>query len=408
MAKFRYKAVTAEGQVEEGEWEAEDRAAVVAGLQASGRIPIRAEACGRGRALRRMSLTRGVDRAGRVPFDVVLEWTRALSSLLGAGIPIDRSLQIVAASADDARARRLAEAAQTTVRAGAPLSAALGERPDVFSRFYINMVKAAEAGGHLEEGLARLEQYLERRKAAREQLLSALTYPLILLVVTALSLLLIITYVVPQFEPLFIGKLDQMPWSTAMIFAVAGAIRRFGWIGGAAVVVLGAAGLRLWQDGERRVGIDRLLLRLPLFGPVQALKEASVFARSLGMLLEGGMPLVSAFSIAKDTVGNRALARDLTEAMAAIREGAGLSGPLASVDGLPAVAMQMVRVGEESGRLDAMLLRVSEVCERELAAKVGRALRVLEPALIVGMGGVIGGIIASLMAAIVSVNDIPL
>jgi len=405
MAKFRYKAVTADGAIEEGEMEAPDRAAVVSGLQDAGRIPIRAEAASAGRLFAR---SKAHGAAGRIPFAVLLEWTRALSSLLGAGISVDRSLQIVAASAEDERARRLAEGAQKSVRAGAPLSSALAEHPAVFSRLYVSMVKAAEAAGTLDGGLARLEQYLERRHAAREQLIAALTYPSILVVVTGLSLLLIVGYVVPQFEPLFIGKADDLPWSTALVFAAADAIRRFGWLALIGAAGLGALGVKLWSDPRRRVDIDRLALRVPLFGAIQALKETSVFCRSLGMLLEGGMPLVSAFAIAKETVGNRAFERDLTGAGEAIREGAGLSAPLGEVEHLPAVAEQMVRVGEETGHLDKMLLRVSEVCDRELSAKVSRVLRILEPALIVGMGGVIGGIIASLMAAIVSVNDIPL
>ncbi|HKK05385.1 MAG TPA: type II secretion system F family protein [Gammaproteobacteria bacterium] len=405
MTTFHYKAVTAAGEVVEGELEADDRARAVAELQAMGRIPIRAEVRGTQRA-RWWDGRRSVHR--RIPAAAVLEWTRALSSLLGSGISLDRSLQIISASAGEQSVRLLAETTQETVRGGAPLSAALEQSPAAFSRFYINMVKAAEAAGSLDVGLERLEQYLERGRASREQLVSALTYPAILLAVTGLSLVLIVSYVVPQFEPLFLGKNVELPWSTAFIFAMAGAIRHYGWLALVLLIASGVVAVRLWRDPTRRIVIDRTLLRVPLFGVLQSLRETSAFCRSLGMLLENGLPLLSAFTIAKETVGNRWLNGALDDAVTAIREGQGLSRPLEAIESFPPVAVQLVQVGEETGRLDKMLVRVADICDRELGTRVARGLSVLEPALIVGMGVVIGGIIASLMAAIVSVNDIPL
>jgi len=405
MARFHYKAVTPQGSVEEGMMEGPDRAAVVADLQAKGCIPIRAEeALGSGRRLWRGSWR----RRSRVAPSAVSALTRELASLTAASVPLDRALQILLDSDTDERVRSLVAGILEAVRGGGSLSSALEARGDVFSRFYISIIKAAEAAGALDEGLARLERHLERSQAIREKLVAALTYPMILLGVTGVSLLIIIVYVVPQFQDLLLGSDRPLPVSTRIVFALADGLRAYG---GIALLVCAGAGLylaRWWRDESRRRRVDGMMLRLPLLGRLVTMTETAAFSRSLGGLLQSGLPVVMALGIARDAVANRAMRAGIDKALHSIREGVGLVEPLSASGQFPGLALQMMRVGEETGRLDEMLIRVADSYDRDITVFVGRVLSLLEPLLIVGMGLLVGGIIASLMVAIMSINEIPL
>lgn len=389
---FRYEAVTHEGELERGEMEAPDREAVLARLQQAGRIPLAAEPGGFG-------WLRPARGAGRLSQRELALFARGLASLVQAGLTVDRALQVLIDAGGNPRMRSLAAALQHAVRGGASFSEALA-RQACFSRFYVSMVRAAEASGSLAAGLARLAEHEERARALRESLASALTYPAILVAVAGAALALLLGYVVPQLAPLYADAGRALPLSTQVVSAAAEAVRSY-WPLAAALVAVAVFVVRQHR-------CDALALRLPLVaGLVQRLEMARL-SRSLATLLAGGVPLTAALAVAREVVSNRVLAESLEAALEAVKGGAGLADALAATGLFPALGVQLLRVGEESARLEEMLERAATLYDGEVAAATRRLVALLEPALVAGLGALIGAVILSVLAAIVAVNDLPL
>lgn len=404
MPRYRYKAATPGGEVLEGEIEGADRSAAIARIQAWGQIPIRVAPAGRERPRLRLGGLRGRDVSARQVAALVQE----LSSLLRAGLPLDRSLQLALEVTRDPRTRALIGRLHEAIKAGGSLSQAMEREPGAFSALHVSMVRAAEASGDLGAGLERLAEYLERLRALRERVLTALVYPGVLTAVAGASLLVILVYVLPKVTALFGDAGAALPLSTRVLVGAADLLSAYGWL--LVLLALGAAVLvrRAFAHPGVRMRWDRAALRAPLAGDLVRKLETARFSRSMGTLIANGVPVPSALSLARGTLANRALARALEEAAEPLKSGRGLAGPLAAQGLLPALAVQMIKVGEETGQLDAMLLRVADVYDRETAAAIQRLVGLLEPVLIVGLGVLIGGIIMSILAAIVSVNDLPI
>lgn len=403
---YHYKAVSTEGQLLEGEMESADRAGVIARIQESGHILIRAEPV----AARRLGvlLRQALRRRRRLARRELALFTQELSSLLHAGLPLDRSLQIMIDIADDKRLRQLTVRVQQAVRGGAALSAALEMQDATFSRFYISLIRAAEAAGALDIGLTRLVEYLDRAKALRDSVTSALIYPAILATVAGVSLIVILSYVVPQFTQLFADMGKALPVSTQVVIAAAELLRNYGW----ALALLLVAGVLLIRVQLARPHVryrwQRRVLRLPLVGDLARKLDMARLCRSLGTLLGNGVPLLNALAIAKESLSNGVLAEAVARAAENVKQGRGLADQLVAARLFPALGLQMIKVGEETGQLDVMLLRVADVYDREVGHAVQRMLTLLEPALIIGLGLMIAGIIMSILVAILSINELPL
>lgn len=406
MTLYRYKAVTTDGELLEGEMEGSDQAAVIAQLQGSGCIPIRAKPVGRRHF--GLSLRRTLPQLHRIGRRELAVFTQELSSLLHAGLPLDRALQVMIEVADDTRVRNLTSDIQEAVRGGAAFSEALEAHENTFSRFYVSMVRAAEAGGTLDQGLARLVEYLERSKALRDSVLSALIYPSILVAVSSASLLIILTYVVPQFTQLFTDAGRALPVSTRVVVGTAALLRDYWWLLAMSVIALAFYLRSLLTSNSGRYRWDRLLLRVPILGELIRRMDMARLSRSLGTLLASGVPLLAGLSIVKDVLSNRVLSDALDVAADTLKAGRSLAAQLMSTGLFPALGLQMIKVGEETGRLDEMLLRVADIYDREVATAIQRMLALLEPILIVGLGLVIAGIIMSILVAIISINELPL
>lgn len=406
MPRYCYEAVTVGGELVQGEMEASDRAAVIARLQESGSVPIRASPAG-GSALVAF-VARSRDGARRIGRRELAAFTQELASLLHAGLPLDRALAIMIEAASDGALRSLTRGIQETVRGGAALSDALAAYPRTFSRFYVSMVRAAEAAGRLDQGLARLVQYLDRSRALRDNVVSALIYPAILVAVASVSLLIILAYVVPQFTQLFADAGRALPLPTRIVVGAAEGLRSYGWLLVLAAVALAITVRYRLRRPAGRYRWDRLLLRVPVLSELITKVEMARFSRSLGTLLASGVPLLTALGIVKDILANRVLADTLDPAAETLKAGRSLAAPLMSTGLFPALGLQMIRVGEETGRLDEMLLRVADLYDGEVASATQRLLALLEPILIVGLGVVIAGVILSILVAIVSVNELPL
>jgi general secretion pathway protein F len=401
MPSFLYKAVRVDGEAVEGEMEAADEEAVIRHLQQDGLIPIHARRAGGLRG----QLTLGSRKQGLTAKEIGIV-TRELATLLEAGLTLDRSLQILLELSDEQRVARVLENLQERVRGGATFSAALDEQGGQFPRLYINMVRAGEASGALDAVLGRLADYLERTAELRETVTSALVYPTILLVVAGLSVILLLVFVVPQFAVLFQDMGATLPLPTRIVMGVGDLFRDYWWAMLAGIALVAVVVERSLQRPEVRARFDSRLLEVPLFGDLVWKLETARLCHTLSTLLKNGLPLLSALNLAKEVVANRKLSGLLTEAGEELKHGRGLAGPVTEREIMPQMALQMIRVGEESGSLDNMLGKVAEIYDKETQASVKRMLTLLEPLLIIGLGVVVAGIIISIIVPILGANQL--
>lgn len=404
MALFHYKAVSADGESLEGDMEARAQDGVVERLQGMGYIPIRVEPVTAESESNNASFS--FLRSGKVSQEEIGVFTREIATLLHAGLPLDRALEILVELSENEKVRRLLMQVRDDVRGGAPLSTAMETQKDVFTRFYLNMVRAGEAGGALGPVLMRITEFMERAKQLKETVKSALIYPSILVLVAASSVMLLLIFVVPQFTLMFEQSGKSLPLPTQIVVAAGDFLRNYWW-----ALALGAACFYiLVRQQMRKPAVryrwDGFLLRLPLVGDLVAKVEVARFSRSLGTLLGNGVTLLNALFIIKETLGNSVMAEGLNGVATQLKEGLGLGKPMMETRLFPKLAVHMVMVGEETGQLEEMLLRVADVYDSEVQTSVKRMLGLMEPVLILGLGLVIGGIIMSILLAILSVNDL--
>ncbi|MDH3594372.1 MAG: type II secretion system F family protein [Rhodospirillales bacterium] len=402
MAWYSYKAVTAEGEVIEGELEANDRRAVVERLRSQGHVPIRAEERRRAGLLRRGRARRG---AG-ISQGAVALLTRELSMLLQSGLPLDRALSILSTLSPQGPLRRLVDRLLDRVRGGASLAEALEAQGEVFPGFYSGMVRAGEAGGGLEVVLTRLAETLERAQALRESVKSALIYPILVVILAVGSLIVMMTLVIPQFRPLFEESGKALPLLTQVVIGVSDFVRDFWWALAVALVVLVVAVRRHNASPEGRLRWDRWLIGLPLLGDLLVKIEVARLARTLGTLLANQVNVLNAVSMTLGTLGNRAVGGALSEIRGRLTKGEGLAVPMAEAGVFPVLAVQLIQVGEESGQLDSMLLRVAEIYDDEVKRTIDRLLALLVPVIIIVLGLVIALMIGSILMAIMSSYDL--
>lgn len=416
MPLFQYKAVSADGELKEGVLEGATQSGVVAHLQSLGLIPIRAAevdsvgnaataaaAVNMNAAPARKSWFSG----GTLNSTDLSLITRELATLLRAGLPLDRSFEILINLAEKEKIAALLTTIRNEVRGGTALSKALDQHRDVFSRFYINMVKAGEAGGALGAVLLRLAEHLDRAKELKDGVISALIYPVILMITAFISVMVILTVVVPQFKQIFDQSGAALSFATQSLLATS-LFLRGNWmiLGGVVLIVLWLVS-RSFTNPQSRIGWDRRLLTWPVAGGLIARIEMAKFSRSLGTLLQNGVPLLASLSILKETLGN-AVFRDAVEFVAReLKEGRGMAKPMMETGVFPKLATQMISVGEETGRLDEMLFQVADVYDRQVAAATKRALALLQPVLIIGLALTIGFIMFLILDPMLSLMDVP-
>lgn len=404
MPTFQYKAANPEGEVVQGILEGSTRDQVVAQLQAQGQTPIRVDPYA-AQARPGMRHTRRPSRR-RITEEQLANLTRELGTLLRAGLPLDRALVTLISLAENERLGELLGNIRERIKEGASLATAVEAQDGVFSRFYVNLLRAGEAGGALEAVLERLADHMDQSKAVRDALLSALIYPAILVFVALASIFILLGYVVPQFTELFEGVGQVLPLPTRITIAVGESLQQYGWL---ALALLAAAAWWMrhqLNDPRGRYRWHARFLRLPLAGAIITRIEVSRFARTLGAMLHNGVPLLKALSIVKDTAGNQVIADGIERVAGSLKEGESLSSLLAEAARFPPFAVNMIRVGEESGRLEDMLLQVAEIYDRETQTTIKRALTLLEPVLILVLGVVIAMVIVSILVAVLSINQL--
>ena len=403
MTLYHFKAVTRDGETIEEERESPNEMALMMKLQEEGLLPIKIQVAGTGLS----SLLRLGRRGNKISHKQVTLFTRELLTLLEAGLPLDRALTVLLElTAEEADFNAMIGTILDKIKGGAQLSDALEAQGPIFTRFYLNLIRAGEAGGALEVVLDRLSQYLDSSKELKDTVSTAMIYPIILVIMALGSLLLMLTFVVPQFTEMFDSAGKELPLPTQIVVGSADAIRSYWW---AAIPIF--VGVSSWvryqkSDPIRRLIWDGWMLKLPLFGDLMLKFQVASFSRTLGTLLSNGVPLLAALSIVKDTLENRLVAQKLELAVSSLKEGGGLTAPLMEAKIFPSLAMQMIKLGEESAQLPEMLDRVATTYDKEIKISIQRLLALLEPILIVGLGLMIGGIIISILMAILSVNDL--
>jgi general secretion pathway protein F len=406
---FQYKAVSPAGEVKEGVLEGATHGNVIAHLQSLGLIPIRAAEVGATGAVKAVAAAAPpkMARRGRITQDDLAIVTRELATLVRAGLPLDRSMEILIGLAEKQSVADLLSTIRNEVRGGAALSKALDQHRDVFSRFYINMVKAGEVGGALGNVLLRLADFMERSKELKDSVISSMVYPVILLCVSVLSVLILVIFVVPQFKQIFDQSGKALPLMTEIVLTT-GIFLRKNWPVILAVLIAGFwLFKRSLKNPETQAKWDARMLHWPIAGGLIARLEMARFSRSLGTLLQNGVPLLSGLSILKETLGN-AVYRDAVEVVAReLKEGRGMAKPMNESGVFPKLAVQMIGVGEETGRLDEMLFQVADVYDREVASAIKRGLAILQPMMIIGLAVVILLIIMSILVAMFGLMDLP-
>ena len=409
MPLYSYRAVSAAGDVSSGELEAANESEIVDRLRDQGLLPMQI-AQSLGRAVTGEPTSRPARQSWfaprRVTRENVLAITRELATLLRAGLTLDRSLELLISLATSLPVAVMLQGIRDEVRGGKALSQALDARRDIFSRFYVNIVRAGEAGGALGTVLQRLAETMERNKELRESVRSALIYPTILVFVAVASVMILLVFVVPQFETTFAQAGKALPIPTQVVIAVGTFLRNWWWAVIPAVLLAFGGFRRRGRIPAVRRARDARLLRTPLLGDLIAKVEIARFARTLSTLLANGVTLLAGLAIVKETIGNVVLANGLDGVIAQLREGKGFGKPMAETGLYPRLASQMILVGEESGRLEEMLGRVADVYDREVATAIKRFLAVLEPVLILGLAVMVGGIVFSILLGVMGMSEL--
>jgi general secretion pathway protein F len=404
MPYFRYKAVNAAGELVEGEIEALDRPFVIGRLQDDGCTPVCAEEIGATASAAWFRWRLG--RRRLLIGDVAL-MSQEMGTLLRAGLPVDRTLAVLASLKGAPANRAFINHTLERVRSGATLADALGQQADMLPSYYVGMVRAGEASNSLATIFTRLAELLNRTKAVSDRVRSALIYPVIVLVVACFTIGILLAVVVPQFRPLFESSGAALPLSTRAVVAVGDVVREFWWACLLAPIVVAVTVRFHYQQPGGRMFWDAVLLRLPIVGGLIRNLDVARFTRTLGTLLESGVAELNALSIATSTVTNHAVSDALSAVGARLRRGDGWSAPLRDTNAFPELAVQLIQVGEESGQLDMMLIQAGDIFDNNAQRTLERLLALLVPVITIVLGLVVAAIIGSMLTAILSTYSLP-
>jgi len=396
VAIFSYTATTMEGIMVEGVIEAPSQDVAIDRLKNSGVIPIKV-------AAPRQSL--GKRLSWRSSKADLLTFTTELSVLLNAGLPLDRGLNVLSETSDSKEMKGIVQSILKSIREGSSFSEALKKHPKVFPTLYVNMIRAGEAGGVLATVLDKLNEFLESTKELKDNVVSAMIYPAILGITGGFSIIILLTFVLPKFTAIFSEIGGSLPLTTQILLAISNGFRSFWWIGLSILIVVFLV-LRSYVRSETgRYKWD--VLKLKMMDDVIRKLETARFCRTLGTLLRSGVSVLAALNNSKDVISNQVIASQIDAVLKGVKEGKGIAGPLSEAKVLPPLALSMMKVGEETGQLDSMLIKVANAYEKSLREAVKRFMGILEPAIILGMGLIIGFIVISMLVAIFSMTDLP-
>lgn len=345
--------------------------------------------------------------AGRVKHKQLTQFTQQLSVLMDAGLPIVRSLKILGGQQKPGLLKNIVIEVSEDVETGSSFSEALAKHPKTFDKLYVNMVKAGEAGGVLDVILQRLAGFMERMEALKRKIIGASIYPAVVITIAVAVVLAIMTFIVPKFEEVFKQVKVPMPGLTIMLMDISNFIKSpygLGTILGLPILTMII--LKVWGKTKGgRLTIDRLKLHAPLVGPIIKKSVISRFCRTLGTLLQSGVPILEALAIVKNATGNEVVSNAIGTVHDSIREGESIAEPLAACGVFDDIVINMIDVGEETGELDKMLLKIADNYDAEVDAAVSALMSVMEPILIVGLGFTVGFIVVALFLPLISLLE---
>ncbi len=399
MAEFTYEAIDHQGQRITGTSNASSQDEVIDSLISKGLQPINVKKLHSFEAFLEF-------KRKRINQDDILYFTSELADLLEAGVPLERSLTILADATENVDVRKLVMAIRDSIHGGKSLSEALAKYPDVFDRLYVNMIKVGELGGALPGVLKRLAEFIERSRQIKKFIISSSIYPCILAFVGIVSVFILVTFVVPKFGQIFQDLNQPMPFMTKLILNASVFLQEWWWL--IFLVIFSSILLFRFQvrKPEGKIWWDDFKLRLPIVGKFIRQVELGRFARTLGTLLESGVPILKGISLAADVVGNTIIKKAVQELYTGVRQGKSLSLLMKKSPVFPSLMIHLVSVGEETGGLARMLLKIADDFDDQVQSDTKIFLNMLEPITIVIMGIVIGGIIMSMLLAIFGINDV--
>jgi general secretion pathway protein F len=416
MPDFFWRAAQADARIIEGHLQAATQAQAMSKLRSQGLTPLHIGEAGAAGGQLRVSTAAPVASASArgswrnkskpVTQADILIMTSELSIMLKAGLALDNALRVLIGMSDKPAMVSLTQTLLDDVKSGVPFSRALKRHPQQFGDFYINMIRSGEASGQLSDVLERMVEHLERLRALRESVISATIYPAILLGVAVVSVVAMLGFVVPQFETLFNGMGDALPTPTRIIMSIGHLFTNYGLFLGIAAAALFFLLKRWWHTPSGTQWRQTRALQLPVVGKLVLKYDLTLFARSLGTLLGNGVPLISALNIATQTVSNLDLRVALATVVPRVKGGDKMVDAFKACGIFEPLAINLIRVGEETGRLGPMLLELARIFNRDVETGIKRGLTLLEPILIVVLGLTISAIIVSIMLGILSVNDL--
>jgi general secretion pathway protein F len=403
MPEFFYKATTFDGKLLAGSLEAESEKAVSVRLQQMGYLPIDIGAADQ-RPAAAIAVPWGKNR--RIRSKHLLLFTQELATLVKSGSPLDRSLTLLIELSESPAMKSVVQQVLKDIKGGRSFSEALAQHPKVFSKLYVNMVRAGEVGGFLNEVFERLAQFLEASDALRTTLINAMIYPALLTVVGIFSVVILMAFVIPKFTQIFSDMGRALPIATVVLMDVSNAFTQYWWL-----MLLGMAAIAfIWRQAlatpSGRMAWDRSILRWPMVGDLMLKVEVARFTRTMGTLLHSAVPMMEAFTVVRELVSNRLIASKLETVAGGIKKGEGVARPIQEAGIFPPLMVHLLEVGEETGKLDAMMLQIADIYDGEVRSTVKNLLALLEPSIILIMGLIIGMIVLSILSAILSINEV--
>jgi len=394
---FKYRAFDTQGKIQVGQVNAESEREAIRVLKKRNLTPIKIE---KSKKTHEGSLRRKISN------NDLMDFTNGLCTLVEARVPLDRALRLLDGITDSTAMKNLVLNLLSDVKEGKSLASAMEAHPAVFSKMYVNIIRAGEEGGILHELLPDLAEFLETSAKTRQAIISAMIYPAVLLITGIISVVLLLVFVVPQFSAMFEDSGSEVPPSALFLLNVSDFIQNYGLFMSLGVILAFVFWKRLDKEHRSKLQKDKFLLSLPLIGALILYKESAIFSRTLGALLGAGIPLIRGLRVSKEVILNSFLVKHLDQVEEDVRGGAGLGLSLEKTGAFPILLHQLIAVGEESGRTSSILLKTADTFDNFVRNQMSAIVSALQPALIIFLAIAVGGITITMLSAVFSMNTV--
>ena len=394
---FKYRAFDTQGKIQVGQVNAESEREAIRMLKKRNLTPIK---IGKSKKTHEGSLRRKISN------NDLMDFTNGLCTLVEARVPLDRALRLLDGITDSTAMKNLVLNLLSDVKEGKSLASAMEAHPTVFSKMYVNIIRAGEEGGILHELLPDLAEFLETSAKTRQAIISAMIYPAVLLITGIISVVLLLVFVVPQFSAMFEDSGSEVPPSALFLLNVSDFIQNYGLFMSLGVILAFVFWKRLDKEHRSKLQKDKFLLSLPLIGALILYKESAIFSRTLGALLGAGIPLIRGLRVSKEVILNSFLVKHLDQVEEDVRGGAGLGLSLEKTGAFPILLHQLIAVGEESGRTSSILLKTADTFDNFVRNQMAAIVSALQPALIIFLAIAVGGITITMLSAVFSMNTV--